>query len=137
MSFTIWLLVSHKGASIPGQWSFFMAPERTEPGMLISNLISIKGYSLNSVSKPVTFSTISLGIFLDQIANHEEKIRQIAAAVTIPERPAGTVVGIPACEAWAFAFAQRLIDEQYLDVFSMSKLRAARSLRIEGMPINM
>lgn len=98
MSFAIWLLVSHKGATMPGQWSFFMAPEKTELGMLFSNLISIKGYSLDSVSKPVTFSTICLGCYFDQIANHEEKIRQIAAAVRVPEKPVGTAVGV-----WSFS----------------------------------
>ncbi|KAI8652750.1 hypothetical protein NCS57_01340100 [Fusarium keratoplasticum] len=137
MSFTIWLLISHHGATIPGQWSFFMAPERTEEGMLISNRIFTKGYSLNPAASPLTYSTISLGIFLDQVASHEEKIRQIAAAVKIPERTAGAIVGVLDCQAWAFAFVQGLIDAQYLNPFSMAKLRAARDLRIDGPPINM
>lgn len=109
MSFTIWLLISHHGATIPGQWSFFMAPERTEEGMLISNRMFTKGYSLNPAASPLTYSTISLGIFLDQVASHEEKIRQIAAAVKIPERTAGAIVGV-----WSFSFKIVLVLTVYL-----------------------
>lgn len=94
MSFTIWLLISHKDATIPGQWSFFMAPAQTEAGMLISNRIFTTGYYLNPNATPQTFSTISLGISLGELARHEGRIRQIAAAVKIPQRPAGAIVGV-------------------------------------------
>ncbi|KAH7254627.1 hypothetical protein B0J15DRAFT_466293 [Fusarium solani] len=133
MAVTVWLLVSHGAAVIPGQWSVFVAGDRNKAGILFNNHGIATGYVLTGV---VTSSIITLGVVVDPGPRCSEKMREIARAVVLPEKPADALPSVADSEVWVSAFIQGLIKQGYLEQVTMEKLRVARQLHLNGPPID-
>ncbi|RSL55416.1 hypothetical protein CEP53_007093 [Fusarium sp. AF-6] len=87
MAITVWLLVSHDTAIIPGQWSVFVSADKTRPGIIFNNYGAAPGISINPL---VTASAITLDVITNPGPDCSKKMRDIAKAIVLPEKPPGT-----------------------------------------------
>ncbi|RSL88432.1 hypothetical protein CEP51_001749 [Fusarium floridanum] len=133
MAITVWLLVSHDTAIIPGQWSIFVSADKTRPGIIFNNYGAAPGISINPL---VTASAITLDVIANPGPDCSKNMRDIAKAIVLPEKPPGTPPSVADSEVWASMFIQGLINQSYLGQFAMEKLRTARQLDLSGPPID-
>ncbi|RSM12563.1 hypothetical protein CEP52_002315 [Fusarium oligoseptatum] len=98
MAITVWLLVSHDTAIIPGQWSIFVSADKTRPGIIFNNYGAAPGISINPL---VTASAIMLDVITNPGPDCSKNMRDIAKAIVLPEKPPGTPPSVADSEVWA------------------------------------